>query len=107
MSAEVRIMADNLPELTLPEKLQRYRIHRREMLFLYLGWPFAAVFSAISFKRLFDREPAFWAGYILLVLWALVIAMKWHRLIRLPCPICERTILKHPLRACKQTNTNA
>ena len=100
-------MADNLAELTLPEKLQRYRNHRREMLFLYVGWAFAAVFSAISFKRLFDGEPPFWAGYVLLALWALAVAIKWQNLIKLPCPICNRTIFTHPLRACKPTNTNA
>lgn len=100
-------MFDNLPELTLADKLKRYRNHRREMLFLYLGWPFAAIFTAISLKRLFDREPPFWTGYILLVLWALVIAMKWHRLIREGCPICGRTAFTHPLRACKPTGTTA
>lgn len=77
------------------------------MLFLYIGWAFAAVFSAISFKRLFDGQPTFWPGFILLVLWSLVVAMKWHRLMKLPCPVCGRTVLSHPFRGCKLTNTIA
>lgn len=100
-------MSGNLPETTLREHLRRYRNIRREMLFLYIGWAFAAVFSAISFKRLFDGEPPFWPGFVLLFLWSVVIAMKWHRLMKLPCPICGRTVLSHPFRACRLTNTTA
>jgi len=100
-------VSGNLSETTLQENLRRYRSHRREMLFLYIGWAFAAVFSAISFKRLFAGEPPFWPGFVLLFLWSVVIAMKWHRLMRLPCPICGRTVLSHPFRACRLTKTTA
>jgi hypothetical protein len=89
------------PELTIPEKLRLYRNSRREMLVLYLGWPFAAIFSAVSFRRLLDRQPTFWAGFVLLVLWALMIVVRWHRLVSHPCPICGRTVFTHRLRGCK------
>lgn len=94
-------MAEIALESTLQEKLRRYRNSRREMFVLYLGWPFAAVFSAISFRRLLDRQPTFWAGFALLVLWALMIVIRWHRLVRNGCPICGRTVFTHPLRGCK------
>jgi hypothetical protein len=90
-----------MPELTIQEKLRRYRNSRREMLVLYLGWPFAAIFSAVSFRRLLDRQPTFWAGFALLVLWALMIVIRWHRLLRNACPVCGRTVFTHPLRGCK------
>jgi hypothetical protein len=96
-----------MPELTLQERLRRYRNSRREMLVLYLGWPFAAVFSAISFRRLLDRQPTFWAGFVLLVLWALMIVIRWHRLVSNPCPVCARTVFTHPVRACKPRDVTA
>jgi len=96
-----------MPDLTVQEKLRRYRNSRREMLVLYLGWPFAAIFSAISFRRLLDRQPTFWAGFALLVLWALMIVIRWHRLVRNPCPICHRTVFTHPLRGCKPEDVTA
>lgn len=96
-----------MAKLTLHERLRRYRNSRREMLVLYLGWPFAAVFSAISFRRLLDRQPTFWAGFALLVLWALMIVIRWHRLVSNPCPVCEQTVFTHPLRGCKPKDATA
>lgn len=96
-----------MPQLTLQEKLRRYRNSRREMLVLYLGWPLVAIFPAISLKRLFDRQPTFWAGFVLLVLWSLMIVIRWHRLVGNPCPICGRTVFRHPLRGCKLENAAA
>jgi hypothetical protein len=90
-----------MPELTVQERLRRYRNSRREMLVLYLGWPFAALFSAVSFRRLLDGQPTFWAGFALLALWALMIVIRWHRLVATPCPVCGRTVFKHPFRGCK------
>ena len=81
--------------------LSQYKKQRNEILFLLLGYiPFSLLVDLLSVRFSNTAKPAIYFA----VLWGLVFVVRTLRFIALPCPVCGRTILSHPLRGCATAN---